>query len=128
MLRPCAALPVLQQLFRQMSLAGHCPGGYLPAAAAQQPRLFGCDDLVLSCCPQPAVQIFQCHYLRYVYALFEDDDPPKYILDAGATRGPLACLTCALSAVRSQLVAQSHKRQADCSSRLLICATLQIAC
>lgn len=32
-------------------------------------------------------QIFQCHYLRYVYALFEDDDPPKYILDAGANVG-----------------------------------------
>jgi predicted O-methyltransferase YrrM len=32
-------------------------------------------------------QIFQCHYLRYLYALFEDEEPPKYILDAGANAG-----------------------------------------
>ena len=34
--------------------------------------------------PSPsAEQIFQCHYLRYLYVLF-GDEPPKYILDAGA--------------------------------------------
>lgn len=32
-------------------------------------------------CASP--QIFQCHYLRYLYALFDDGEPPKYILDAG---------------------------------------------
>lgn len=94
------------------------------------PSSQGCSAATIWCChaAHNLLQIFQCHYLRYVYALFEDDDPPKYILDAGATRGPLVCLTCALSAVRSQLVAQSRKRHADRSSRLLIWATLQIAC
>ncbi|KAI7839152.1 hypothetical protein COHA_007155 [Chlorella ohadii] len=31
-------------------------------------------------------QVFQCHYMRYLYTLF-GDQPPKYILDAGANAG-----------------------------------------
>lgn len=28
------------------------------------------------------LQVFQCHYMRYLYTLF-GEQPPKYILDAG---------------------------------------------
>ncbi|KAL4855450.1 hypothetical protein ACK3TF_003986 [Chlorella vulgaris] len=54
-------------------------------------------DLTDACCPQSVShrlgttdfkvfqQIFQLHYMRYLYALFPQ--PPQYILDAGANAG-----------------------------------------
>ena len=36
----------------------------------------------LSCAP--VLQVFQCHYMRYLYTLFAGQEP-RYILDAGKT-------------------------------------------
>ncbi len=55
------------------------------------PKLHGCalgalvlpvTHVVTPTCFIHCFQVFQCHYMRYLYTLF-GDQPPKYILDAG---------------------------------------------